>query len=323
MLADTVIHLSYPLAFAAGLVSFLSPCVLPLLPAYLAYLGGRTEVAGSGGGAAAGAGQPALAASAAGGAQPAFAASAVGVGVGQGGLGASGAGGRPAGLGASAAGAGWRGSAAVGPAAQAGGGPVTARRADGDRSTGRAPLVANGVAFVAGFTVVFVAVFYVFAALGVTLFVQHRRSVEVIAGVLVTLLGLQTLGLFRVPALMRDARWHRLPRPTGLGGAFLLGVTFAAGWSPCIGPQLGLILTVAGERDFAGLPVMLVYASGLAVPFLLAAVLADRAQAAVRSLNRHLGAVNLVAGMVLVIFGLLLAAGNLTSLNQFGAPIDV
>jgi len=258
MPADSVLHLSYPLAFAAGLVSFLSPCVLPLLPAYLAYLGGR--------------------------ARPVTAATAVRPGPG---------------------------------AAVATADPIP------DAPTGRAPLVANGVAFVLGFTAVFVVVFYVFAALGVTLFVHHRRTVEVIAGLLVAVLGLQTLGLLRIGLLMRDTRIHRLPRPTGLLGAFLLGVTFAAGWSPCIGPQLGLILSVAGERDFAGLPVMLVYAAGLAVPFLVAAALADRVQGALRALNRHMGSVNLVAGMVLVIFGLLLAAGNLTTLNRFGAPIDI
>ncbi len=258
MLADSVIHLSYPLAFAAGLISFLSPCVLPLLPAYLAYLGGR-------------AGAPA--------ADPAAA------------------------------------SVAPGPGAAV----PTVPRAAGDR----APLVANGVAFVAGFTAVFVLVFYVFAALGVTLFVHHRRTVEVVAGVFVALLGLQTLGLLRIRLLMRDTRRLRPPRPAGLLGAFLLGVTFAAGWSPCIGPQLGLILSVAGERDFGGLPVMLVYAAGLAIPFLLAALLADRAQGAVRALNKHLRMVNLVAGAVLIVFGLLLAAGNLTTLNRFGAPIDV
>lgn len=267
MLGDAVIHLSYPLAFAAGVVSFLSPCVLPLLPAYLAYLGGRV-----------GAAEPARAV------------------VGS----VSGSGGASA-------------AALGGPGAMA----VAAPRA---RS---APLLANGVAFVLGFTVVFVVIFYVFEAVGVTLFVHHRRTVEVVCGALIAVLGLNTLGVIRLGFLMRDLRVHMDPRRAGLGGAFLLGVTFAAGWSPCIGPQLGLILTVAAQRDFAGFPVMLAYAAGLAVPFLVAAALADRAQGALRTLNRHIGAVNLVAGFVLVVFGVLLALGDITSLNRFGAPVDL
>jgi cytochrome c-type biogenesis protein len=272
MLGDAVIHLSYPLAFAAGVVSFLSPCVLPLLPAYLAYLGGRVDtgvIAVSGGGA----------------------------------------GPRP-------------GPGAASAMALTYGGPALVEAA-GAPSARRAPLLANGIAFVAGFTLVFVIVFYVFEAVGVTLFVQHRRAVEITCGALIALLGLHTLGVLRIGPLMRDLRIHIEPRGSGLGGAFLLGITFAAGWSPCIGPQLGLILTVAAQRDFAGLPVMLVYAAGLAVPFLVAAILADRLQGALRTLNRHLGAVNLVAGFVLLVFGILLAAGNITSLNQFGAPIDL
>jgi cytochrome c-type biogenesis protein len=171
---------------------------------------------------------------------------------------------------------------------------------------------------------VFIVIFYVFEAVGVTLVIEHRRPVEIACGSLITVLGLNTLGVIRLGLLMRDLRVHLDPRgPSGLAGAFALGVTFAAGWSPCIGPQLGLILTVAAQRDFAGLPVMLVYAAGLAVPFLLAAVLADRAQGVLRALNRHLGAVNLVAGFILVTFGVLLALGNITSLNRFGAPIDL
>lgn len=255
MLGDAVIHLSYPLAFAAGVVSFLSPCVLPLLPAYLAYLGGRVDPAGD---------EAVLA------------------------------------------------------------GPGAASAATLSFSARRVPLLANGVAFAAGFTLVFVVIFYVFEAVGVTLIVEHRRAVEIVSGALIAVLGLNTLGVIRLGWLMRDTRLHLDPRrASGLAGAFVLGVTFAAGWSPCIGPQLGLILTVAAQRDFAGLPVMLAYAAGLAVPFLLAAALADRAQGTLRALNRHLGAVNLVAGFILVTFGALLAAGNITSLNRFGAPIDL
>ncbi|HXA27931.1 MAG TPA: cytochrome c biogenesis protein CcdA [Candidatus Angelobacter sp.] len=266
MLADTVFHLSYPLAFAAGVVSFLSPCVFPLAPGYLAFLSGQ-------------AGQAQL------------------------------DGERPAG---------------AGPGAMlAGGGVATA--APTTARTARAPLMLNGVAFVLGFSAVFVAFFYVLRALNVTLLLEHQNIVNDVAGAIVVVLGLQTLGILRWTPLMRDRRVHRLPRGGGVAAAFLLGVTFAAGWTPCIGPQLTAILAVASQGDFAGLPVMLAYCLGLAVPFLAIAALADRLQGAIRAINRHMGVVNVVAGALLLIFGLLLLTNQFTFFNRFSpqSPFDL
>jgi len=240
---------SIPLAFLAGLVSFLSPCVFPLMPAYAAYLSGQ-----AGGAALATAGGPAM------------------------------------------------------PAA---------------RST-RVPVLANGVAFVLGFSLVFIAVFYVFEVLDVTVFARNLELVNRIAGAVIIVLALQTLGVLRIGALMRDRRVHLTPGG-GLAGAFLLGLTFAAGWTPCLGPQLGAILTLAQDRDLGGLPFMVVYCAGLAVPFLLVALLADRLQGVIRSLNRHLGVINLVAGAILLVFGVLLATGRLTVLStlSFQSPFNL
>jgi len=239
---------SVPLAFLAGLVSFLSPCVFPLIPAYAAFLSGR-------------AGQPALATA---------------------------------------------GDARAGAVAT------------------RVPVLANGVAFVLGFSVVFVAVFYVFQVLDVTVFARNLDLVNRIAGALIIVLALQTLGVFRVGFLMRERRVHITPG-YGAAGAFLLGVTFAAGWTPCLGPQLGAIITVAQSRDFGGLPFMLVYCLGFAIPFLLVAVLTDRLQSVLRAVNRHLGVINLIAGGVLLVFGLLLATGRLTVLSNlsFQSPFNL
>ena len=239
---------SIPLAFAAGLVSFLSPCVFPLMPAYAAYLSGR-------------AGQPALAA--------------------------------------------------------AGGAPL-------DEEAPHVPVITNGVAFVLGFSVVFIAVFYVFQVLDVTVFHANLDLVNRIAGAVIIVMALQTLGVFRFGFLMRDRRVHITPT-YGAPGAFLLGLTFAAGWTPCLGPQLGAILTLAQNGDFGGLPFMLLYCAGLAVPFLLVAVLADRLQGAIRAVNRHLGVINLVAGGILLVFGLLLATGRLTVLSNlsFQSPFNL
>jgi len=256
VVAVSVIHLSYPLAFLAGLVSFLSPCVFPMVPVYLGYLGGRVGAA----------------------ARPAP------------GL-------RPG-----------PGAAALAPAEPA------------------APLLANGAAFAVGFSAVFITLFYVLLALDRSLLGSHRNTVDLVAGVIVVVLALQTLGLLRIGWLMRERRLHLVPGTPGLLPSFLLGVAFAAGWTPCVGVQLGAILTVAQQGDFAGLPVMVAYCLGLAVPFLLVAALTDRLQGTIRALNRHVGAVNVLAGMLLLVFGFLLIAGQITQLNRVlpvWAPFDL
>jgi cytochrome c-type biogenesis protein len=266
VLADAVIHLSYPLAFAAGVVSFLSPCVFPLAPGYLAFLSGRAGQAQLDGEAPryAGSGPGALLATA--------------------------------------------GTATAAPARSA-----------------RVPLMLNGVSFVLGFSAVFIAFFYVLRALNVTLLLEHQRAVTLVAGAIVVVLALQTLGLFRMRPLLRDRRIHALPQSRGAVAAFLLGVTFAAGWTPCIGPQLTAILAVAAQGDFTGLPVMLAYCLGLAVPFLAIAALADRLQGLIRSLNRHMGVINMVAGALLLVFGLLLLTNQFTFFNRFSpqSPFDL
>lgn len=235
------------MAFLAGLVSFLSPCVFPLMPAYAAYLSGR-------------AGQPAL--------------------------------------------------------ATADGGSTNAQT--------NVPVLINGVAFVLGFSVVFIAVFYVFQVLDVTVFSRNIDLVNRIAGAVIIVMALQTLGVFKFGLLMRERRVHVTPT-YGAAGAFLLGLTFAAGWTPCLGPQLGAILTLAQNRELGGLPFMIVYCIGLAIPFLLVAVLADRLQGAIRAVNRHLGMINLIAGGILLVFGVLLITGRLTVLSSlsFQSPFNL
>lgn len=253
---------SYPLAFLAGLASFLSPCVFPLVPAYAAYLGGRAS--------------------------------------------------REAEVLEPAA------TLAIAGAAGAAGGtayPAEGRLVMVNRSP-RAPILGNGVAFVAGFVVVFIALFYVLQALEVTFLLHHQVAVNRIAGSLVILLALQTMGVIRIPLLMRDWRFHTTPLG-GTFGAFLLGITFALGWTPCIGAQLGAILQLAVSGDFGGLPFMLVYCAGLAVPFLLVAVLADRMQNVIRAVNRRMGIINIVAGLLLMAFGFLLVSNEITLLNQY------
>jgi cytochrome c-type biogenesis protein len=212
----------------------------------------------------------------------------------------------------------------VGAAAGRGGGGEAVALAARPRETG-VPVLANGTAFVLGFSAVFVLFYYVLRALDVNLILDHRRTVNLVAGAIVIVLALQTLGLFRIGFLMREWRLGAVPSAVGLAPSFLLGVTFAAGWTPCLGPQLGAILTVAQQGDFAGLPVMLAYCLGLAIPFLLMAALTDRLQGVIRAVNRHLGAINLVAGGILLVFGLLLVFDRFTFFNQYAvqSPFDL
>jgi cytochrome c-type biogenesis protein len=257
---------SYPLAFLAGLASFLSPCVFPLVPAYAAYLGGRATRELK--------------------AVPS-----------------------PVALVAA-------GGAAVATADLAPGFSRDRGARNVHLPVQRAPILGNGIAFVAGFCLVFIALFYVLQALEVTFLLHHQLAVNRIAGAVIILLALQTMGVIRIPLLMRDIRFHSTPLG-GTLGAFLLGITFALGWTPCIGAQLGAILQLAVSGDFGGLPFMLIYCAGLAVPFLLVAVLADRMQGVIRALNRRMGIINIVAGILLLGFGFLLISNEITLLNQY------
>ena len=240
------------LALAAGLLSFLSPCVFPLVPVYAGYLSGQ----------------------------------------------------------------------ATSPT----NGPMTPPEVASSRRV-RVPLLANGIAFVVGFSAVFILFYYLFAALEVTVFVRHQRLFDLVAGTVICVFALQTLGLLRLGSLLRE--FHLPIRQgsavPGLTGSFVLGLSFAAGWSPCLGPQLGAILRLAQFGNFGGLPFMLLYCAGLAVPFLVVALLADRLQNGLRRLNRGIGAVNLIAGGLLLIFGLLLLTGRITVLTQISpsSPFDI
>ncbi|MFN2569144.1 MAG: cytochrome c biogenesis CcdA family protein [Candidatus Dormibacteria bacterium] len=194
----------------------------------------------------------------------------------------------------------------------------------GRRPRVAAPVFGNGVAFVAGFSAVFVLLFYLLSALEVTLFVRHRREVNFVAGAIIVVFALQTLGVLRLGFLMRERRLHSRPA-MGLAGSFVLGITFAAGWTPCIGPQLAAILQVAVNGGFGGFPFMVTYCLGLAVPFLVVATLADRLQGTLRAINRHLGAINLMAGFLLLVFGFLLMSNRITFLNRYAiqSPFDL
>lgn len=235
--AASLESISPALALLAGLASFISPCVLPLVPAYLAYLGARA--------------------------------------------------GRQTSV-----------QVAGGPEGEGAGGSV----------------LLSGLAFVVGLSLIFILFFYVFSVA-----VQPVRAfVPVVAGVLVLVMAAHVAGLVRIPLLDREYRLtDRAPAGGGVAGGFLLGMGFASGWTPCIGITLSAVLTsaVSFGTTAQGLVLMLAYCAGLAVPFIVLALLLDRTRPLIRAVNSHRRAIDLASAAVLVAMGVLLLTNQLTVLS--------
>jgi cytochrome c-type biogenesis protein len=215
-------------AFAGGLLSFLSPCVLPLVPSYLGFLTGFTL----------------------------------------------------------------------------------------DEMTSRRRLaLAHAVLFVLGFSLVFVLLGASATALGTALKI-YKDWIQRIGGVLIILFGVYCLGVLRLDFLGRERRLHLEQKPVGFLGSVLVGMAFGAGWSPCIGPVLGGILSLAAtEADLGqGLVLLGAYSAGLAVPFLGAALALDRFMGWFQRFRRHLHLVQRVSGVLLILMGLLILTGQFTRL---------
>lgn len=265
--------------FGAGVASFLAPCVVPLVPAYLAMVAGTTG-AGTGPGAGTGSGGEA-------------------------------AGRGPAGGGTGGAGGG--SGAGSGPEAGAGvmvGAPVT-------------PVSAT-VVFVAGFAAVFAVLGGMAGLVGSSLGTT-QVTVQRVGGAVVVVMGLALLGVVRGP-LAQERRWLRpLARARGRSRPFLLGVAFGAAWTPCVGPLLGAALTLAAVSGEVGRGVLLLvaYAAGIGVPFVLVSLgLASSPSAAAR-LRRAAPRVQRAGGLAMVALGALLvtgAYGHLTSYLARFAP---
>ncbi len=241
LVTDGPLLVAAAVAVLAGLVSFASPCVLPLVPGYLSYV---TGLVGSG-------------------------------------------------------------TRTAAPVPAGGGATATAVRTD--ERTPRGRMVLGAVLFVLGFTTVFVAAGAAFGGLG-RLLVQYDDVITRVMGVVVIVVGLGFLG--RLPFLQRTARLSVRPA-AGLAGAPLLGVVFGLGWTPCLGPTLSAVLSLAYVEGTAGRGTLLsvAYCLGLGVPFVLVALGARWAIGATSFLRRHAGTVTRVGGAVLVVVGLLLVTG--------------
>lgn len=232
------LDISYAAAAGAGLISFLSPCVLPLVPAYLCFVAGTT----------------------------------------------------------------------------------LDRLVDGqqiDKAMTRRVFI-SALAFVIGFSTVFILMGASASALN-RLIVENIDIIGKIAGAVIVVFGLHYMGLLKIPLLYREARINAVERPTNIVGAYVIGLAFAFGWTPCVGPILATILTVAASRDQLGYGVTLLttYALGLGIPFLLAALAVKPFMAFLQRFKRHLHKVEIVAGSLLVVTGVLIFTNSLGQFSYY------
>ncbi len=181
----------------------------------------------------------------------------------------------------------------------------------------RATLI-HSILFVVGFSAIFMILGASASFLG-----QFLRVYEVwiarVGGVIIILLGLHLAGAFRFAPLLRERRIHLHDKPAGYLGTVGVGAAFGAGWTPCIGPVLGAILTYAASQEqfWSGVFLLAVYSAGLAIPFLLSALALDAFLKAFSRFRRLLPVIQVGSGILLVIFGVLLLTGSFTILSSF------
>src|ERR1700736_878812 len=225
---------SIPAALIAGLVSFLSPCVLPLVPPYLIYLTGAT---------------------------------------------------------------------------------IEHVANDESSQASRRAVMTSALMFVLGFSTVFVALGASASLVG-GLIRAWSAELSIVAGIVIIVMGLHFLGLTRIGLLMREGRLP-IPKPMGLWGAYVMGLAFAFGWNPCLGPILGALLSVAAAEATVtkGAGLLAVYSAGLGIPFLIAAFMVEQFSTLFSRMKRHLATVERAMGVSMVITGIGFLTGAVSSVS--------
>ena len=204
-----------------------------------------------------------------------------------------------------------------GTAMVAGGGTVAVAQPVGARRQ----VVIASLAFIIGFSIVFVALGAAASAIGQ--FLAERQAIfNRIAGAVIIMFGLHTMGVLRIEWLYQEKRVQTSRKPAGVFGAGLVGIAFAFGWTPCIGPILAGILALAGSQETVGQGVRLlgVYSLGLGVPFMATALMIDRFFGAMGRIRRHYHTIELVSGALLVIIGLLIFTNKFTVIAKWLTP---
>jgi cytochrome c-type biogenesis protein len=176
----------------------------------------------------------------------------------------------------------------------------------------------NSIAFIIGFSIVFVTLGALSTELG-QLASQYKSTLARVAGVVIILFGLHLTGIMPIKALYADKRLHNVKGGSTPWGAFVVGFAFAFGWTPCVGPILGAILGLAAAQNSVteGILLLTVYSLGLAVPFLLAALGIERFMKFYGGFRRHMHAVEVASGGLLMALGVLLVLGKFTLLARY------
>jgi cytochrome c-type biogenesis protein len=182
--------------------------------------------------------------------------------------------------------------------------------------TARREAVAHAAAFVLGFTLIFVAIW---SALSVLTVVLTKTDLAHIAGVILIIFGIHFIGIVRIPFLYQEARVEVRNRPLGYPTSLLTGMAFAAGWTPCIGPTLSGVIALATQEAtvLQGTGLLLAYAAGLGIPFLLVAFGLGSATQWLKKLSPHLRQVEIASGILLLAMGLLFVTDKFQLLNAF------
>ena len=186
----------------------------------------------------------------------------------------------------------------------------------------RRRVMLHALAFVLGFSLVFVGLGASFSAAGQFL-LDYRDVIRRVGGVLIVVFGLYIAGLLKVAMLGRTQQWQIREKPAGYIGSFIVGVTFAVGWTPCVGPILGAILSLAGTAETVarGVGLLVAYSAGLGVPFLLSALALGPFLKVFKRYRRFIPTVERAAGVLLVIVGVLVATNYYLVLNSWANSI--
>jgi len=173
----------------------------------------------------------------------------------------------------------------------------------------------HSLAFVAGFSIIFVLL-GASASLAGNLLARHLNTIRIVGGVLIIIMGVFVMDVVNIPFLQREAKLHLKTRPAGYIGTLVVGMIFGAGWTPCTGPFLGSVLALAMTSDTlgSGMVLLMCYSLGLGIPFILSAIAISAFLASFSKLKKHLKAIRIVSGVVLIIMGVLLLLDKMTIL---------
>lgn len=194
----------------------------------------------------------------------------------------------------------------------------------GNRAWIRKITIINSSAFVAGFSTVFILLGISSSYIG-SLFSYYYDQIRIIGGVIIILFGLYVMGVLKLNFLASDKRVHLQTKPRGYLGSFVVGLTFGAGWTPCIGPILGSILLIAGTSGSAlyGFKLLLVYSLGLAVPFIATSLLINTFLSHFGAIQRYMRTIMVISGLLLIAFGIILLTDSVHLLLSVSPDLGV